>query len=472
MNDKPFHIVLVDDEEVVGRSLQLALTRAGMRASSFTSAEEAITSVWDGDIDVVLTDVKMPGMSGVDLLRTLKARKPEIEVLMMSGFADVADAVEAVKTGAYDYLKKPFDDVDQVIRAVRKAAERKRLLDRNRDLERERDERDQEMGIIGGSRKVQDLRRLVATVARSQSTVLIRGESGTGKELVARALHKRSDRSAKPFVTVNCSALADNLLESELFGHVKGAFTGAVQNRRGLFEAANHGTIFLDEIGDISPAVQVRLLRVLQEGEIRKVGGLETERLDVRVLAATNVDLERAVQEGRFRQDLYYRLNVIAVRVAPLRERPEDIPILAHHFLSRFATRMDKPVRRMNSDFIEGIIAHTFPGNVRELENLMERAVVLAQKEELGAADLPPDLPSGLPSEGDLGSLDGLPYTEARKVMMRSFERRYFSALLRRTGGNLTAAAREAGMDRSNFRRALKSSGLRTPAMETYNERS
>lgn len=397
--EKPFQIVVVDDEEAVGKSLQLVLSRSGLQASSFTSPEEAFAEVCDGDVDVVLTDVKMPGLSGVDLLRSIKTRRPEVEVVMMSGFADVADAVEAVKAGAYDYLKKPFDDIDQVVHVVGKAAERKRLLDRNRDLERERDELDQEMGIIGGSGKVQQLRRLVITVARSLSTVLIRGESGTGKELVARALHKKSDRALKPFITVNCSALTDTLLESELFGHVKGAFTGAVQHRRGLFEAANEGTIFLDEIGDISPAVQVRLLRVLQEGEIRKVGGLETEKLDVRVIAATNVDLEKAVQDKTFRQDLYYRLNVISVRVAPLRERPEDIPILAHHFLSRFASKMNKPVKRMTPGFLEGIIVHPFPGNVRELENLMERAVVLAQGEELGPADLPPEMPSGLPTE-------------------------------------------------------------------------
>jgi two-component system response regulator HydG len=463
--ERSTRVVVVDDEPALARALQSALRRDGVHASAFSVPEEALAAVCDDDVDVVLTDVRMAGLSGLDLLRAVKARRPDVEVVMMSGYATVQAAVEAVKAGAYDYLTKPFEDFDAPLRIVRKAVERKRLLDRNRDLERRLADRGRDFGMVGRSPRIEDLRRMIGTVAQSTSTVLIRGESGTGKELVARALHDFSSRSARPFVAVNCSALSDGLLESELFGHVKGAFTGAVQDRRGLFEAAHRGTLFLDEIGDISPAVQVRLLRVLQEGEVRKVGGQVTERLDVRVIAATNVDLEKAVETGRFRADLYYRLNVISLHVPALRERPEDIPVLAAHFLARFATEMRKNVKRMGAEFLEAIISHPFPGNVRELENLIERAVVLATGEELTHAELPQELRKAPGVQQDPGSLAELSYAEARRVTLRTFERRYFSALLRRFDDNITAAARAAGMDRSNFRRALKASGLRAASL-------
>ena len=453
-------VVVVDDELALLRALESALGRAGMSVSGFTAAEEALAAVWEPDVDVLLTDIRMEGLTGLDLLRAVKARRPEVEVVMMSGFATVATAVEAVKAGAYDYLTKPFEQVDLVTRTVRRAAERKRLLGRTRELESRLQEHEDSLGIVGRSPRIAELRRLIRQVGAASTTVLVTGESGTGKELVARALHAVSERAKRPFVAVNCSALADTLLESELFGHVKGAFTGALQARRGLFEEAHGGTIFLDEIGDISPAVQVRLLRVLQEGEIRRVGGSETEKLDVRVIAATNVDLSKAIDAGKFRQDLYYRLAVITLQVPALRERPEDIPILAQHFLERFTAQMKKKVR-IGDAFLEGIVAHSFPGNVRELENVLERAVVLAVGEELGTAELPTWLRAGTPTDADLGSLSELPFHEARKVSSRTFERRYFSALLRKHGGTITAAAKAAGMDRSNFRRALKACGLR-----------
>ena len=461
--DRPVRVIVVDDEPALARALERELRRGGLAASSFSVPEEALAAVCDDDVDVVLTDVRMAGLSGLDLLRAVKSRRPDVEVVMMSGFAAVQTAVEAVKAGAYDYLTKPFEDFDGPLRTLQKAAERKRLLDRNRDLERRLADRGRDLGILGRSPRIEELRRMIRSVARSDSTVLIRGESGSGKELVARALHENSARAARPFVAVNCSALHDGLLESELFGHVRGAFTGAVQDRPGLFHAAHGGTLFLDEIGDVSPAVQVRLLRVLQEGEVRRVGGQENERLDVRVVAATNVDLERAVDAKRFRQDLYYRLDVISLRVPPLRERPEDIPLLAAHFLARFAAQTGSGVKRMAPAFLQAIVAHPFPGNVRELENLIERAVVLAGGDELTAAELPSDSRAG-PAEGsELGSLVELSYAEARRVTVRTFERRYLSALLRRFDHNITAAARAAGMDRSNFRRALKGCGLRTP---------
>ncbi len=460
MDEAPPRVVIADDEPGVVRSLELALGRAGFAVRGFVRPEDALAALVDEDADVLLTDVRMPGLSGLDLLRAVKARRPDVEVVMMSGFATVETAVEAVKGGAYDYVTKPFADLDLVVRTVRKAAERKALLGRARELEARLGEQEESLGLLGRSPKIEELRRLVRQVGRSSSTVLVLGESGTGKELVARALHAVSDRASGPFVAVNGSALTETLLESELFGHVKGAFTGATSARRGLFEEASGGTIFLDEIGDVSPAVQVRLLRVLQEGELRRVGGQESVRVDARVVAATNVDLEEAVARGRFRRDLYYRLAVITLKVPPLRERPVDIPLLARHFAGRFAAAAKKRIR-VGPAFLEALVAHPFPGNVRELENLVERAVVLARGEELGPGELPPTLGRAGAPEAEPGSLAGLPYPEARRLALRTFERRYFAAVLRAHDGNITAAARAVGMDRSNFRRALKASGLR-----------
>jgi two-component system response regulator HydG len=287
--------------------------------------------------------------------------------------------------------------------------------------------------------------------------VLIQGESGTGKERVARALHKRSPRKARPFVAVNCSALSETLLDSELFGHLKGAFTGAMANKKGLFEAADGGTLFLDEIGDVPPATQVRLLRVLQEGEVKRVGATDSIKVDVRVVAATNVDLERAKDQGKFREDLFYRLNVIPVLLPPMRDRPDDVPLLAHHFLERFAAKTGKAVKGISPGAMEALTLHRWPGNVRELENVIERAVVMTPRTTLEVEDLPPALRQASGGgEVEVMSLAHLPYAEAKKLSMRAFERRYLSILLERNGNNISSAARAAGIDRSNFRRLLK----------------
>ncbi|MHB1843945.1 MAG: sigma-54 interaction domain-containing protein, partial [Deltaproteobacteria bacterium] len=303
--------------------------------------------------------------------------------------------------------------------------------------------------------------RMVETVAHSDATVLIEGERGTGKELVAKALHLRSQRKDQPFLVVNCSALPAGLIESELFGHVKGAFTGAVGVKKGLFEAAHRGTIFLDEIGDLPLPAQVQLLRTLQEGEVRKVGSVETQTVDVRVLAATNVDLASARSKGKFRDDLYDRLNVIAIRIPPLRERGEDIPLLAHHFLRRSAERQRKAAPKLGEDVMELLLRYPWPGNVRELENAMERAVILCPGEALSPGDLPSQIAENESrSAPDAEVLSELPYTQAKLAAVSAFERRYLGALMRRTQGNLSEGARLAGMDRSNFRRLLKASGI------------
>ncbi|MFN7135375.1 MAG: sigma-54 dependent transcriptional regulator, partial [Myxococcales bacterium] len=372
-------------------------------------------------------------------------------------YATVETAVQAVQVGADDYLTKPFDNIDDVVLTVQKAFERKALLDRNRQLEGMLDVRDRFEGLIGQGPKMQAVFKLISGVAYSSATVLVTGESGTGKELAARALHYKSPRKDRPFVAVNCSALTETLLESELFGHVKGAFTGAIANKKGLFEAADGGTLFLDEIGDIPASTQVRLLRALQEGEVKRVGSNDTVKVDVRVIAATNVDLLKARNEGRFREDLYYRLNVISVQLPPLRERPEDIPLLVHHFLAKYGAKTGKQLSRVDAGAMEALTTHRWTGNVRELENVIERAVVLAQGDVLTVEDLPEGLGEERAGAEIAGAtLAHLPYAQAKKLAMRAFERRYLTSILNRAEGNISLAARLAGVDRSNFRRLLK----------------
>jgi DNA-binding NtrC family response regulator len=363
---------------------------------------EGLAASKDPTVDVAVLDIRMPHLSGMDLLRAIKQARPDVEVVMMTAFATVETAVEAVKAGAYDYLTKPFSNIDEVSLTVAKALERKQLKDRTRVLEEQLSVKGQFEDLIGQSSHMRAVFKLVETVSYSSATVLIQGESGTGKELVARAIHYRSPRKDKPFIAVNCSALTETLLESELFGHVKGSFTGATANKKGLFEAADGGTIFLDEIGDVPPATQVRLLRVLQEGEVKRVGANETIKVDVRVIAASNVDLARAKDQGKFREDLFYRLNVITVALPPLRDRPEDVPLLAGHFLRLYAGKMGKKVTGISPQAMEALVCHRWMGNVRELENVIERAVVLTSREVVEVEDLPQQLRESPGGGGDV----------------------------------------------------------------------
>jgi two-component system response regulator HydG len=451
-------VLVVDDDKVVLKAASEILRRAGHTVVSIDDAVEGLAASKDPSFDVAVLDIKMPNLSGLDLLRAFKQARPDVEVIMMTAFATVETAVEAVKAGAYDYLTKPFENIDELSMTVAKAAERKSLKDRTRVLEQALSARDQFEDLIGQSSQMRAVFKLVETVSHSGATVLIQGESGTGKELVARAIHYRSPRKDKPFVAVNCSALTDTLLESELFGHIKGSFTGAMGNKKGLFEAADGGTIFLDEIGDVPAATQVRLLRVLQEGEVKRVGANESLKVDVRVIAASNIDLVRAKEQGKFREDLFYRLNVISILLPPLRDRPDDVPMLAHHFLKLYAAKTGKKVTGIAPRAMEALTCNRWVGNVRELENVIERAVVLTPNEIVGVDDLPPELrdaPKG-GSEVEVFSLAHLPYAQAKKLAMRAFERRYLSVLLERSGNNVSSAARAAGVDRSNFRRLLK----------------
>jgi two-component system, NtrC family, response regulator HydG len=463
-------VLVVDDEPTLRRSVVRMLAASGMDAIPVEDGAAALALLERERVHVALVDLMMPKMNGLELLENLRTSHPGVEVIMMTAFGDVEVAVKSVRAGAYDFLEKPFRSNDEVVLTVSKAAERRRLLTRTEMLERKLEQKETFGELIGNTTSMQEVYRLAVGVAPTSSTVLILGESGTGKELTARAIHEHSSRANKPFVAVNCSAIPVDLVESELFGHVRGAFTGAITTREGLFESADQGTIFLDEVGDLPALAQVKLLRALQEGEIKRVGTNETRRVDVRVLAATNVDLRTKIAAGRFREDLFYRLNVICIELPPLRKRRDDIAILAHHFLRKYAARQGREVVKISDEAMRVLRSQNWPGNVRELENAMEHALVYCREDTILPQHLPcarhslaPSLVEE-PSGGELSAalpddLAHLPYREAKQRALSLFDDAYFSAVMRRTGGNISEAARQAGLDRSNFRRASKRTG-------------
>jgi two-component system response regulator HydG len=455
-------VLVVDDEPDVLRIVTRKLQKSGFAVDGFEHSPELLESLqrMSGDVDVVLADLHMPEMNGLELLKAVHAEFPSIAFIMMTGRGTIGSAVEAMRLRAFDYLVKPFDPLETVVAAVERAVAHKRLVDRNQFLERQLELTAQFEGIVGTSKPIADVFAMVESVAPTDVTVLITGESGTGKELVARAIHTRSSRSSRPFIAINCAALAESVLESELFGHVKGSFTGAVASRRGLFEEASRGTLFLDEVGELAPATQVRLLRVLQEGEIRPLGSNEPRNVDVRIIAATHRDLQAEVQRGVFRQDLFYRLNVVSVGLPALRERVDDLPALAHHFVKKSAARFEKNVTKLDPETLERLCSYGWPGNVRELENAMERAVVLARNDVLTPDLLPAELRPSTEVRTRSSSVPQLPLSEARA----DFERNYLTQALRRADGNTAEAARLSGVDRSNFRRLLKRHGITATA--------
>ena len=404
----------------------------------------------------MLLDIQLPDADGIDILREIKYARPDTQVLMITAYATIERAVEAMRLGAFDFLPK-VEDVDLVLIRARRALEQRRLTRKARSLDARTLEESSFSEIVGQSRRMREVFALIESVAPSTSTVLIQGESGTGKELVARAIHSRSPRRDREFLAVNCAAITESLLESELFGHVKGAFTGALRDKRGLFEAAGGGTLFLDEIGDMPPSVQVKLLRAIQEGEVRPVGATSNLRVDVRIVAATNRDLRSAMEKGQFREDLYYRLSVIDVDLPPLRERRDDIPMLAYYFLRKYARKLGREVPSLEPGCLELICGYQWPGNVRELENVIERAVLLSPAGAVAASSLPPTLFKGYQADVDGGTSDAsMPFKEAKSLAMTDFERRYVSTLLEQHGGNISRAARQAGLDRSNFKKILR----------------
>jgi len=423
--------ILIVDDEVNARTALVELLRdEGYVAESAADAFKALGKLADFAPDLVLTDLKMPGMDGLQLLARLQEHDPHMPVVVMTAFGEVESAVRAMRSGARDYLAKPIN-VGELQVVVARELEQRRLRQETNQLRARLSEKYSFDNIVGSSAPMQEVFKTVAQIASSRASVLLTGESGTGKELIAAAIHERSPRAKAPFVKLHCAALAESLLESELFGHERGSFTGALNRRDGKFLQANHGTLFLDEIGEISPAIQVKLLRFLQEREFERVGGNETISVDVRVIAATNRNLPQMVADGKFREDLYYRLNVINLEMPALRTRRSDVPLLAGHFLRRFAAENGKEVRGFSPEALDHLSAYGWPGNVRELENIVERAVVLARGNEITASDLPPQLLAARAREG----------LQIPGATMEEIERYAILKTLEATGGATSRAA-------------------------------
>jgi two-component system response regulator PilR (NtrC family) len=452
-------VLVVDDERSMQEFLEIFLRSEGYDAVAVGDVASARAQLENDEFDLVITDVQMPGGSGLDLLREVQRRTgngAETVVIVMTAYASTETAIEAMKEGAYDYITKPFK-VDEIRIIVEKAIEKKSLSSENRRLRTELRTRARERHLIGTSRAMQRVIDLIAQVASTKANVLISGESGTGKEIAARAIHDDSERRESPFVAVNCGAIPENLLESELFGHVKGAFTGAVQSKPGLFETAAAGTVFLDEVGELSLPLQVKLLRVIQERTFRRVGGTSDIRFDARLVAATNRRLEEEVAAGRFREDLYYRLNVIEVELPPLRERREDVPLLVAHFVEKYAGEVGRAVPRLTDAALEKLVEYEYPGNVRELENVIERAVALARGEQIGVEVLPPTVVRSRPGAGR----DRLPPEGVSlETVLADFERGLLLEALEQCGGIKKRAAARLGISFRSFRYRLEKLGL------------
>jgi len=464
---KEERILVVDDDRVIRDGLQRILEAEGYVVETLSGGRQAVDRLEEADFDLIITDLKMPGMSGLEVLQAIKSEHPDLPVILITGYAAIDNAVEVMKSGAADYLAKPFAN-DEIIHKVRKSLDTRAVLLDEVYLRREVSETHGFGPLIGESREMQKVYQRILQVAQADSTVLVTGESGTGKELVARAIHDHSLRREQPFVAIDCTALAESLLESELFGHVKGSFTGAVQTKRGLFEIADGGTLMLDEIGNLSMATQAKLLRVLQEREVTPIGGTKSVQINIRLVAATNAVLKEMVEEGTFRDDLFFRLNIIPVELPALRDRKGDLMLLAGHFLKKFSEENNKEVRGFSPEVIELLEAYNFPGNVRELENLIERAVVLTQGEFLQRNDLEM-------SVEDLGSF-AMPDIEIpknadelkeRKRILREqavdpLEKAFLLNALERNNWNITRAAEDVGMQRPNFQAMLKKQGINT----------
>jgi len=451
-------ILVVDDDPGHLSMLTTVLSGWDYRVEGVSSGQKALAAIREKPRDLVLTDVRMAGMDGIEVLRAVKEYNPAMPVLIMTAYSSVETAITALKSGAYDYLIKPLD-LDVLRLTMDRALDHLRLRTENRALRERLAEGFQSEEIIGQSPAMKELLDMAAMAAPTEATVLVTGESGTGKELVARAIHANSPRKNGPLITVNCAALTETLLESELFGHEKGAFTGADRRREGRFMAADKGTIFLDEIGEISPATQAKLLRVIQEREIERVGGDRPIGVDVRILAATNRDLKAEVEAGRFREDLYYRLNVLVLSVPPLRERREDIALLAAHFLDRFAAKNRKPVKGFSPGAMEALLHHPWPGNVRELENAVERGVILAVGDYLTERELPPGVAASVPDMHQGGGRIAHDPADLAGQPLEDIEQRAILATLKETGGNKSEAARVLGITRATLHKKLKKYG-------------
>ncbi len=459
----PAKILVIDDEDSMCNFMEIMLSKEGYGVDSVRSGLDGVALLKEKNYDLVIADLNMPEMSGIDVLKEVKSFKQGQDFIVMTAYASVDTAIEAMKQGAVDYITKPFK-VDEIKLVIEKSINRRHLLEQNDTLKKQLQGDNSFENFVGNSEAVVALKKLSCRVASSSSTVLIRGESGTGKDLVARAIHSNSPRCGGPFLTINCAAIPAQLLESELFGHVKGAFTGAIKDKDGLFKVADGGTFFLDEVGNTSMAIQVKLLRVLEERKIMPVGGTKPIDIDVRLLAATNSDLEEEVRLGRFRADLFYRLNVIPIDIPPLRERQEDIPLLVQYFVDKYCKKANSPRKQVSSDAMRVLTRHHWPGNVRELENTIERAILLLRTDTLETTDLPDKLVS--PRRKAVVN-----ETEPLNPTLESIEKAYIHFVMSQTDGKKSQAAKILGIDTSTLYRKIERYNLKDELSKLKSEK-
>ncbi len=452
-------VLVVDDEESMCKFMEIMLKKEGYSVSTSQDGPNALEHIKSENYDLVIADLMMPEMSGLELLTRAKSANPEIDFIMMTAFASVDSAIEALKKGAFDYVTKPFK-VDEIKIAVRKSLEQKKVARENVQLKQQLQTKSDFTCFIGNSPEIVKLKKMADRIAQADSTVLIEGESGTGKELIAKAMHYHSFRSDKPFVTINCAALPENLLESELFGHVKGSFTGAIRDKEGLFKVADGGTFFLDEVGMTSPAIQAKLLRVLEEKEITPVGGTAPIKVDVRLIAATNADLEQQVKLGNFRADLFYRLHVIPIVIPPLRERKDDIKLLSTYFVKKYCQKMQSEQKSISDEAMKRLLSYQWPGNVRELENAIEHAVLLSRSNQINTEDLPQKT---IEEKG----IDLVTETPPTAPVLEIIEKAYIFWVLNQTGWQKSKAASILGIDASTLYRKIEKYKLSSPLSPT-----
>jgi len=455
MSDKP-RVLVIDDEPMIRLAVADALRDEGFETLAAENGKEGLELLKQAEVGIVVTDLKLPDMNGLDILKESKARDETIEVIIITAYGSVDSAVEAMKNGAFDYLTKPFP-TEELILIMGRLLEIKHLRQENIVLKEAIQRESETKTMLGKSPRMGEIRDLIETVSQVDTTVMIYGESGTGKELVAHAIHHAGPRRAAPFIKVNCAALPETLLESELFGHEKGAFTGAFAQKKGRFELAHHGTLFLDEIGDVSPGVQIKLLRVLQERQIERVGGTRTQDVDVRIICATQRNLKNEIEAGRFREDLYFRLNVVAVNLPPLRERVGDILLLAEHFIRFYSKHMGRPPKQLSGAALEHLLKYPYPGNIRELENAMERAVALSKNTKIGPEDLPPEFHSLEQRHStDETWNDSRPLATA----VKAFEKQYIENMLHKMSGKKGMTSSLLGISRKTLWEKIKEYGI------------
>jgi DNA-binding NtrC family response regulator len=450
------NVLLIDDEQAQLKSLQRFLSKRRHTVYTADDGPPGLEIAKNNQIDVVLTDYRMPEWNGLTVVKKVKELNPHIDIVVMTAFGNLEDAVEIMKAGAYDYLTKPVD-LNELENLLQRIEEKHLLISENRQLKEQLSERFKFDSVISQSGEMEEVLNQAARVAPSKATILIRGESGTGKELIARAIHYASPRKEKPFVVVNIAALSESLIESELFGHEKGAFTGATNQRIGRFEQSNGGTLFIDEVGDIHPAIQVKLLRAIQFGQFERIGGNNVIKSDTRIITATHRNLEKLIQEGKFREDLYYRLNVITINIPRLQQRKTDIPVLADFFIKKYASENEKPIEGITSLALDQLMKYDFPGNVRELENIIEHAVIMAREDYISIKDLP----AHMHAVTEKSVLDPYHLDEGYEIKIHSFEQEMIREALKRSKGNQSAAARLLGITERHLRSRLEKLGLK-----------